>query len=67
MQQEMIILTAFKYIAELEEFDLRNRIVIPCLNEDGYRTLLIKNSKEKNSSYNLFHKILSDKEKYGFS
>ena len=47
MRQEMILLIVFKYITEIEEFDLENRIVIPCLNEEGYRTLLIKNSKDK--------------------
>src|SRR5690554_6104891 len=49
LQREMIILTNYKYITELEEFDLRNRIVIPCINEEGYSSILIKNSKDKDN------------------
>src|SRR5690606_2644644 len=31
------------------EFDLRNRNVIPCINEEGNSSILIKNSKDKDN------------------
>ena len=37
----------FKYISNLSENDVVNSIVIPCIDEQGNHTVLIKNSFKK--------------------
>lgn len=43
----------FKYISEITEEELKTNIVIPCTNQDGFQTILIKNATKKTveSSY----------------
>lgn len=43
----------YKYITDIDEATFKTKVVIPCINEDGKRTLLIKNkeSKRHTSSY----------------
>lgn len=42
----------FKYIADISEECLNSAVVIPCRNEQGYPTILIKNdSKKRNSGF----------------
>lgn len=47
-------MTHYKYIADIILEELNTQIVIPCINESGMRSLLIKNSSNKRilSSYN---------------
>lgn len=58
MPQEMITLIVYKYITELDLLDLENKTVIPCLNEEGYRSLLIKNSKKNTNQTSYTTKFL---------
>ena len=37
----------YKYITDLSISELNSHIVIPCLNEEGYKTLLLRNAKQK--------------------
>lgn len=42
-----MIMEQFKYIADLSEEELKNGVVIPAINEQGYQCILIKNSINK--------------------
>lgn len=50
MLREMLIMTSYKYIADISKNELDDSIVIPCINELGHRTLLIKNATQKRHS-----------------
>jgi len=40
-------MTIYKYFADISKEELRNSIVVPSLNDSGFRTILIKNSAPK--------------------
>lgn len=46
----------FKYISNLSENDVVNSIVIPCIDEQGNHTVLIKNSFKKNYNNYIFNR-----------
>jgi hypothetical protein len=50
----------YKYLVDLSIDELNSKVVIPCLNEDGFRTLLIKSTdhKRQTSSYSTKHLII---------
>lgn len=50
----------YKYITEITEKEMNEMIIIPCLNDNGFRTLLIKNLTKKRieSNYDTKHLII---------
>ncbi len=38
---------SFKYISSIPVEEIRSKVVIPCINEDGFRAILVKNSLQK--------------------
>ena len=50
----------YKYLVDLDVDELNMKTVIPCLNEDGFRTLLIKsiNQKRQTTTYSTKHLII---------
>lgn len=53
-------MSIYKYIADIDRLTFENTVVIPCLNDEGYKTILIKNSEKKShiSSYSTKHLLI---------
>lgn len=52
----------YKYIADISHEDLDKQIVIPCINESGFRCILIKNKRNKKVEQDIGTNNLSIKE-----
>lgn len=51
MLQETMIMKQFKYIGQIDPEDLQKEVVHACINEQGFRCILIKNAAEKRISF----------------